>query len=129
MNAQLLQLLISLFEVAAMAGLCALLFGWNRAAVPDLAAAIGRDIAGFRPGRVSVSADAKTALVENARDGQVYLAVLRGDGVVTRRLSPAVHVSREGRRLTLDLRDFTLKRTELDLADAAEWEARLKGAG
>jgi hypothetical protein len=128
MNAQLLQLLISLCEVAAMAGLCVALFGWNRAAMPDLAAALGRDVAGFRPGRVSVSADAKTALVENARDGQVYLAVLRGDGVVTRRLSPAVRVSREGRRLMLDLRDFTLKRAELDLADAAEWETRLKGA-
>lgn len=128
MNAQLLQLLISLCEVAAMAGLCVALFGWNGAAMPDVAAALGRDVAGFRPGRVGVSADAKTALVEDARDGQVYLAVLRGDGVVTRRLSPATRVSREGRRLTLDLRDFTLKRAELDLADAAEWEARLKGA-
>lgn len=127
MNAQLLQLLISLFEVAAMAGLCVALFGWNKAAMPDLAETLGRDIAGFRPGRIGVSADAKAALVENARDGAIYLAVLRGDGVVTRRLSPAVRVSREGGRLTLDLRDFTLKRTELDLADAAEWEARLKG--
>ncbi len=64
MNAQLLQLLISLIEVAAMAGLCALLFGWNKAAMPDLAAALGRDIPGFRPGRFALSADAKAALIE-----------------------------------------------------------------
>jgi hypothetical protein len=128
MNAQLLQLLISLGEVAAMAGLCVLLFGWNKAAMPDIAAALGRDVPGFRPGRVAMSTDARTALVENVCDGAIYLAVLRGDGVVTRRLSPATRVSREGARLTLDLRDFTLKRTALDLVDAAEWEARLKGA-
>ncbi len=126
MNGQLLQLLISLGEVAAMAGLCILLFGWDRAAKPDLAAALGRDIAGFRPGRVAMSADAKSALIENARDGAIYLAVLRGDGVVTRRLSRGARVSRDGERLTLDLRDFTLKPAQLDLADAPEWEARLK---
>jgi len=127
MNAQLLQLLISLIEVAAMAGLCALLFGWNRAAMPDVAAALERDIPGFRPGRIATSDDAKSALVENAGDGAIYLAVVRGDGVVTRRLSHGVQVSRDGERLSFYLRDFTLKRTQLNLADAAEWEARLKG--
>ena len=126
MNGQLLQLLISLGEVAAMAGLCVALFGWNRAAMPDLATALGRDIPGFRPGRVAMSGDAKSALIENASDGAIYLAVVRGDGVVTRRLSHGAQVSRDGERLTFDLRDFTLKRIELDLADAAEWEARLK---
>jgi hypothetical protein len=128
MNAQLPQLLISLGEVAAMAGLCAALFGWRDAALPDAGASLGRDIPGFRPGRIAMSRDAKSALIENAQDGAIYLAVMRGDGVVTRRLSRDVRVGREGERLTLDLRDFTLKRTRLDLADAAEWETRLKGA-
>jgi hypothetical protein len=127
MNAQLLQLLISLGEVALMAGLCVALFGWRGAAMPDVSARLARDIPGFRPGRVAMSANAKAALVENARDGSLYLAVLRGDGLVTRKLAPGTPVSREGGRLTLELRDFTLKRAELDLADAAEWEARLKG--
>jgi len=128
MNAQLLQLLFSLVAVAAMAGLCAALFGWRDATMPDAGAALGRDIPGFRPGRIAVSGDAKSALIENARDGAIYLAVMRGGDVVTRRLSREVRVSRAGERLTLDLRDFTLKRTRLDLADAAAWETRLKGS-
>jgi hypothetical protein len=128
MNAQLLQLLISLVEVAAMAGLCAALFGWRDAAMPDAAACLGRDVPGFRPGRIAISGDAKSALIENAGDGAIYLAVVRGDGVVTRRLSREVRVVREGDRLTFDLRDFTLKRMQIDLADAAEWETRLKEA-
>jgi len=128
MNGQLLQLLISLGEVAAMAGLCAVLFGWRDAAMPDAGACLARDIPGFRPGRIAMSGDAKSALIENASDGAIYLAVMRGGDVVTRRLSRDVRVSREGERLTFDLRDFTLKRTQLDLADAAEWETRLKGS-
>jgi hypothetical protein len=128
MNAQLLQLLISLGEVAAMAGLCAALFGWRDAALPDVAASLGRDIPGFRPGRIARSGDAKSALIENAQDGAIYLAVMRGGDVVTRRLARDVRVSREGGRLTIELRDFTLKRARLDLADAAEWETRLKEA-
>lgn len=127
MNGQLLQLLISLVAVAAMAGLCAALFGWRDAALPDAGATLGRDIPGFRPGRIAMSGDARSALIENARDGAIYLAVMRGGDVVTRRLSRDVRVSREGGRLTLDLRDFTLKRIRLDLADAAAWETRLKG--
>ena len=126
MNAQLLQLLISLGEVGLMAGLCVVLFGRRDATMPDIGAMLGRDMPGFRPGRIAMCADAKAALAEDARDGAIYLAVLRGDGVVTRRLSRGMLVSRDGKRLAFDLRDFTFKRTELDLADAAEWEARLR---
>jgi hypothetical protein len=73
-----------------------------------------------------VSADGRAALVEDARDGAVYLAVARGDGVVTRRLARGTRIARDGERLMLGLKDFTLKRAELILADASGWETRLK---
>jgi hypothetical protein len=129
MNAQLLQLLLSLGEVALMVGLCLLLFG--RAAAPASGAFEARlalDVPGFRAGRRAVSGDGRSALIEDARDGAVYLAVARGDGVVTRRLTSAARIGRDGERLTLGLKDFTLKRAELTLTDAADWETRLKEA-
>jgi len=128
MNAQLLQLLLSLGEVALMVGLCFALFG--RAPAPAAHAFDARlavDVPGFRTGRRAFSADGRAALVEDARDGAIYLAVARGDGVVTRKLSRTTRVSRDGERLTLRLKDFTLKGAELTLADASDWEARLKG--
>jgi hypothetical protein len=128
MNGQLLQLAISLGEVALMVGLSILLFGWRANPKADLAGAVAREVPGFRPGRTALSAGANAALVENAKDGTIYLAVLRGDGVVTRKLVRGTGLSRDGARLTLTLHDFTLKRATLDLADAADWEARLKGS-
>lgn len=127
MNAQLLQLLLSLGEVALMVGLCLALFG--RATAPPahaFDARLAADVPGFRAGRRAASGDGRSVLIEDARDGAIYLAVARGDGVVTRKLSRATHVSRDGERLTLGLKDFTLGRAELTLADASDWEARLK---
>ncbi len=128
MTAQLLQILLSLGEVALMVGLCFVLFGRAPApAAEAFDARLAADVPGFRAGRRAVSGDGRSILVEDARDGAVYLAVARGDGVVTRKLSRATRISRDGERLVLDLRDFTLKRAELTLADASDWEARLKG--
>ena len=127
MNAQLFQLLLSLGEVALMVGLCLLLFG--RAPAPGTQAFDARlaaDVPRVRAGRRAVSGDGRAALVEDARDGAIYLAVARGDGVVTRKLSRRTRVSRDGERLTLGLQDFTLERAQLMLADASDWEARLK---
>ncbi|HEX4859961.1 MAG TPA: hypothetical protein VFV07_01910 [Rhizomicrobium sp.] len=128
MNPVLLQLLISLGEVALMVGLCLLLFG--RASTPGTQAfdaRLAQDVPGLRAGRRAVSGDGRSVLVEDARDGAIYLVVARGDGVVTRKLSRSTRVSRDGERLTLGLQDFTLKRAELTLTDASDWEARLKG--
>ena len=127
MNAQLFQLLVSLGEVALMVGLCFLLFG--RAGAPASGAfdaRLAEDVPGFRAGRRAVSRDGRVALIENLRDGAVYLAVARGDGVVTRKLARDARISRDGERLMLGLNDFTLGRAELVLADASEWETRLK---
>src|ERR1700741_4564488 len=113
MNAQVLQLLLSVGEVALMVGLCFLLFG--RAPVPAreaFEARLARDVPGFRAGRRALSGDGRAELIEDPRDGAVHLAVARGDGVVTRKLSRAVRISRDGERLVLDLGDFTLKRAE-----------------
>jgi len=129
MNGQVLQLLISVGGIAAMVAICWALFG--RASIKlsdaDAAAALARDVPGFRAARTALSRDARTALVENARDGAVYLALVRGDGVVTRKLSRGVGLARNGDRLELRLKDFTLRKAELDLADAADWETKLQG--
>ena len=130
MNAQLLQLLISVGGILLMVGLCRMLFGrgGTMPATPEaLAANLARDIPGFGAGRTAISRDARSALIENAQDGQVYLAVQRGDDVVTRKLSRGLGIARDGTHLRLTLHDFTLPKVELDLADADAWETRLKG--
>jgi hypothetical protein len=129
MNAQLLQLLISVGGITLMVGLCWALFG--RRSVPlantsALSKSLAQDIPGFRTGRIALSRDAISALIEDARDGAVYLVVSRGDGLVTRKLAPDTLVARDGDRLDLRLRDFTLRQVQLDLADAAAWETKLK---
>jgi hypothetical protein len=78
-------------------------------------------------GEAALSRDARAALIENARDGAIYLAVMRGGDVVTRRLTQGLALVRNGDRLELRLKDFTLRKAELDLADAALWETKLKG--
>ncbi len=131
MNAQLLQLLISVGGITLMVGLCWALLGHKSAPLADgavLSESLAQDIPGFRAGQVAFSRDARSALIENARDGDVYLVVSRGDGLVTRRLAPDTLVARDGDRLDLRLRDFTLRRTQLDIADAAIWEMKLKAA-
>ena len=129
MNGQVLQLLISVGGIAAMVALCWALFGYATAPLTDggaLAEKMGRDIPGFRAGRIALSRDTQTALVEDLRDNSIYLATMRGDGLVTRKLSRSVGVARDGEKLSLRFRDFTLKRADLDLADAEAWEIKLK---
>ena len=129
MNAQALQLLISVTGIVLMVGLCRLLFGrGGRPLAPEtIAQNLARDIPGFRAGRATLSRDARAALIENLADGQTYLAIARGDDLVTRSLTRGLDVVRDGTRLRLILNDFTLPKAELDLADAADWESRLKG--
>ena len=68
MNAQALQLLISVGGITLMVGLCAILFG--RAAKPlsdtNAAECLARDVPGFRAGRMALSRDAKSVLIELA---------------------------------------------------------------
>lgn len=130
MNAMVLQLAISLAGIGLMVGLCRWLFGAADAPIADaraLAEDIARDVPGFRAGRSALGRDARVALVENATDGEIYLAVARGDGMVTRKLAHGLALARDGGRLMLDLRDFTLKPVALDLDDADYWEGKLKG--
>jgi hypothetical protein len=129
MNAQALQLLISVVGILLMVGLCRALFGRGGATLTNAIAAqkLARDIPGFRVGRTALSRDARAALIENLADGEAYLAVQRGDDLVTRKLARGLGVIRDGARLFLTLDDFTLPKAELDIADAADWEIRLKG--
>ncbi len=130
MNAQVLQLLISVGGIAVMVALCWALFGNATTPLPDadaLAGKLARDIPGFRAGKVGLSRDARSALAEDLRDGSVYLALVLGDGVVTRKLSRGLGVARRGEHLKLRFKDFTLNSADLDLSDAESWEIKLKG--
>ena len=130
MNAQSLQLLISVAGIVLMVGLCRALFGGREISLNDVAAVVerlARDIPGFHAGQAPLSRDAKSALIENVRDGQIYLAITCGGDLVTRKLARSVHVARDDQRLLLTLDDFTLPTAELELADAKTWEMKLKG--
>jgi hypothetical protein len=130
MNAQALQLLISVAGIALMVGLCRVLFGRGgamRTTSEAITQSLTRDVPGFRAGRMALSGDAYSALIENLEDGHIYLAVRRGDDLVMRKLARGLGVVRDGAHLRLALNDFTLPSADLDLADAAGWEIRLKG--
>ena len=129
MNGQALQLLISVGGIAAMVAICWALFGRAVASLSSADAAIAtltRDIPGFRSGEKTMSRDGHAALIEDARDGAIYLAIMRGGDVVTRKLSRGLGVARDGDRLELRLKDFTLRKADLHLADADSWETKLK---
>ena len=129
---QLLYLLASLAGVGAMIGLCAALFGRSAIAI-DAARAVDRlafDVPGFRAGNIALSADNHSALIEDARDGAVYLVAARGDGLVTRRLSKAYvkSAARNGAALRFRFADITFPGAALAFADetsARDWEARM----
>jgi hypothetical protein len=130
MNGQVLQLLISVGGITVMVAICWALFGratGSLSSADTAAATLARDIPGFRKGDATVSRDGRAALIENARDGAVYLAIIRGGDVVTRKLSRGLGLARDGDRLELRLKDFTLRKADLDLADAPVWETKLKG--
>lgn len=129
MNPQLLQLLISVIGIAVMVGLCRLLFGRSGAAFTgpaDVAAVLTYDVPGFRLGVAALSCDRRGALAEDARNGAIYLAVMRGDGVVTRKLNGGMRVTRAGTVLDFRFPDFSFGRARLDFADAERWEERLR---
>jgi hypothetical protein len=133
MQSQLLYLAGSLGGVAAICGLCVLLFGAGAASLDEgsAQARLQADVAGFRPGRCTLAADKRSALVEDTRGGAVYLVVVRGDGLVTRRLADGFlrAAAQDGTALKLQFADFTFPRTRVDLGDAglaADWRARLE---
>jgi hypothetical protein len=131
METQLLYLAGSLVGVAAICGLCVALFGRGVSSLDAAGAAarVADDVPGFRPGRFALSADTRSALIEDARDGGVYIVCARGDGLVTRKLAKGFlrATSRDGAALRLKFADFTFPQARIDLADEAaarDWEAR-----
>jgi hypothetical protein len=135
MNAQLLYLAISLAGIAAMVGLCVVLFGRGIATLdPSVAEAeMGFEVPGFRPGALVLSQDRRAALIEDARNHALYIIAVRGDGYVIRPVSRASlkSAARDGAALSLRFSDFTFPRAAFALADertAQDWEARLKAA-
>jgi hypothetical protein len=131
MTSQLLYLIASLAGVAAMVGLCAVLFGRDTAKIDAKAAedALRADVPGFRVGAVALSADGHGALVEDSRDGATYLVIARGRGLVTRKLSRGFlrNATRNGAALDLSLYDFTFPKARLVFGEEAavlEWETR-----
>ena len=124
----------SLVGVALLVGLNVVLLGRARTRLErDAAAArLAGDVPGFAPGASAVSADGQAALIENARDGALWLVEVKGDGLVTRNLKRdgLRGAARDGGKLTLTLADFTLPRVQLVLADAdaaRAWQAHLEG--
>jgi len=135
MTTQLLYLAASLAGVAAIVGFCILLFGHAVAKI-DADAAEARlrdDVPGFRKGAIALSPDSHAALVEDARDGALYLVIAQGAGLVTRKLSAGYvrDTARKGAALDLRLADFTFPKARLFFAEeesARAWEARLSHA-
>ncbi|HEY5337658.1 MAG TPA: hypothetical protein VIJ85_05615 [Rhizomicrobium sp.] len=131
MATQLLYLIGSLAGVAAMVGLCVLLFGRGSACVDaaSAAACLRGDIPGFRAGAFVAATDNKTGLMEDACDGALYLVTARGSGLVSRRLSRAFvrQALRDGAALNLRLADFTFPSARIAFAEeksALDWERR-----
>jgi len=128
-------ILVSLAGIAVLIGLSALLFGIPKASVQseqNIETALAQDVPGFRAGDHVLAPDKSAALVENVSDGQIYLAVGCGDGIVTRKLTHGFvrGVARDGRDLRLTLDDFSLPLAHLVLGDEASarsWEMRLSG--
>lgn len=135
MTDQLLYLAISLAGVAAMVGLCAFLFGREVAKLDTRTAAarVAYDVPGFRLGHSALSADCRSAMLENAHDGSVWLVTARGDGFITRRLSrrEVKAASRDGAALHLRFFDFTFPAAMIAFHDedvARDWQMRMERA-
>jgi hypothetical protein len=133
MNTQLLYLAISLAGIAAMVGLCALLFGREVAKLDTRAAAarLAWDVPGFRLGHSALAADSCSAVLENAADGSLWLVAARGSDFVTRRLSAANMKARDGASLSLRFSDFTFPAATLAFHDedvARDWQVRMSKA-
>jgi hypothetical protein len=135
MTGQFLYLAASLAGVAAMVGLCVLLFGRGVATITaeSAEARLRDDIPGFRAGAVAISSDSHAALVEDARDRSLHLVIARGSGLVLRTLSRDMvrKATRNGSTLDLRLADFTFSKARVAFAEeqsASDWEARLSHA-
>ena len=71
---------------------------------------------------------------QDAGTRAVYLVVVRGDGLVTRRLADGFvrAAARDGATLRLRFADFTFPQARIDFTDdavARDWEARFARAG
>jgi hypothetical protein len=133
MNTQLLYLAVSLAGIAAMVGLCAFLFGREvvKLDTRSAAARLAWDVPGFRLGHSALSADQRSAVLENANDGSLWLVTARGSDFVTRRLARKDMTGREGAALALRFSDFTFPRAVIAFHDetvARDWELRMSKA-
>ena len=135
MPTQVLYLAASLIGVAAMIGLCVALFGREVAKLDTRSAAarLAQDVPGFRLGASALSADTRSAFLEDARDHAVYLVTARGDGFVTRRIArgSVKAATRDGVSLDLRFSDFTFPRATIAFHDeevARDWEQRMARA-
>jgi hypothetical protein len=126
-----LYLAASLVGVAILVGLNVALFGRAQGAVDrgSLERRLALDWPGFRAGAYAQSRDGMRALMENASDGSVHLAIMRGDSLITRKLAAqATQLARNESTLSLRLGEFTLPLVTLEFSDAAiasDWERRL----
>jgi hypothetical protein len=126
----------SLAGVMMLVGLNVLLFGAESARIASVADAVRRmrqEVADFYAVDATLDVAKRAALLQNARNGVLYLVVVKGNGLVTRALKKGAlkTFAREGATLSLRLADFTLPRAQLTFADettAEAWEARLKSA-
>jgi hypothetical protein len=130
-----LYLVGSFAAIGLMVGVCVALFGRGMASL-DAASAEARlkdDVPGFRAGAVALSPDGHAALVEDARNKNIYLVAVRGDGFVTRRIARGTlkTSSRDGAALSFRFSDFTFPKAAMIFADeasACDWESRIKAA-
>jgi hypothetical protein len=133
MTTQVYYLIASLAGIAAMVGLCAFLFGREVAKLDTRSAAarLAWDVPGFRLGHSALSADQRSAVLENANDGSLWLVTARGSDFVTRRLARKDMTGREGAALALRFSDFTFPRAVIAFHDetvARDWESRMSKA-
>jgi hypothetical protein len=133
MTTQVYYLIASLAGIAAMVGLCAFLFGRDvvKLDTRSAAARLAWDVPGFRLGHSALSADQRSAVLENANDGSLWLVAARGSDFVTRRLARKDMTGREGAALALRFSDFTFPRAVIAFHDetvARDWESRMSQA-
>jgi hypothetical protein len=130
---QLLYLAASVVGIAAMVGLCAFLFGRDvvKLDTRSAAARLAWDVPGFRLGHSALAADQRSAVLENANDGSLWLVTARGSDFVTRRLSRNDVKARDGAALSFRFPDFTFPAAMIAFPDetvARDWELRMSKA-
>jgi hypothetical protein len=133
MSTQIYYLAASVVGIAAMVGLCLLLFGREvtKLDTRSAAARLAWDVPGFRLGHSALSADARSAVLENLSDGSLWLVTARGSDFVTRRLSRKDMTARNGAALAFRFSDFTFPQAVFAFHDedvARDWELRMSKA-